>query len=427
MPVILSQQELSRNGLKLNLTNDLGQEQDALSVAWTVYGSDGSLASGMSIPATKISPGHYYAPYITVKKLGTYTIVWEITEWPDFYTRTVSDTFYIIDQSAYSCNGFNQSILPSEGSKTFISPVWLSQTDFVINFKNSDGFPQDPYAVYWTVLNSNGCPIYSKTAASQAGLGSYFAQFLINFSGDYSIKWEWQDTEDAPIRSKTENFTSISGSRFSLYTISGCNPIVVIGEDSYCSYNSSLTNGFNSIQCAGSAPSCGFSCVPATSACCSSPAVLPAQPPVSPMSQCCAFELPRTIHIPYGILPSSGIFTDQSTYQIGTGIRKITFYITYARGAAGGHAVLKLLWGNGFEEIQETVLDIDITGQTASTQFQNLYLQDLNGPIPDDTNPINFVLYVTVPGGASRVRLIAAEQGSILFPGNLGITITAST
>lgn len=428
MPVFLSHQELSRDGLKLRLSNDLGQEQDAVSVTWTVYGSDGSLASGMSLPATKVSPGRYYAPYITVSKSGSYTIVWEITEWPDCFVRTISDTFFIVDPSAYSCAGFDPASNPAQGSKVFLSPSWLSSSDLTIKFTNQDGFPQDPYAVFWTVVGPNGCPIYTKTAANPSSLGTFFAQFLVNFTGEYTIKWEWQDDENSPLRSKSESFSAISSSRLSFYSISGCHPIIVIGDDPFCNCCSpNGVNTFNTIQCAGSAPSCGLSCSTTTTSSSCNPPVVPAQPPVSSMSSCCSFELPRSVHISYGVLPSSGQFTDQTQYQIGTGIRKITFYITYQRGAAGGSAIFRLLWGNGVEEIQETILDLDVIGQTASTQSQNLYLQDLNGPTPDDTNPISFVLYTTVPGGSTRVRLIAAEKGSILFPGNLGVTVTAST
>jgi hypothetical protein len=84
------------------------------------------------------------------------------------------------------------------------------------------------------------------------------------------------------------------------------------------------------------------------------------------------------------------------------------------------------MWGNGTEETQETLIDHDIT---ISNQFssQNMFLQELDGPVPPDNNPVNFMLEVGVPGGASTVRLIAAEAGVPGAPGTIGITLTAAT
>jgi hypothetical protein len=84
------------------------------------------------------------------------------------------------------------------------------------------------------------------------------------------------------------------------------------------------------------------------------------------------------------------------------------------------------MWGNGTEESQETLIDTNFEDQ-GSLSLQNLYLQDLEGPIPTDNNPISFLVEASVPGGATTVRLVAAEGGAIPTPGTIKIILTASS
>ncbi len=100
--------------------------------------------------------------------------------------------------------------------------------------------------------------------------------------------------------------------------------------------------------------------------------------------------------------------------------------MTYIRGADGGYPVYQLLWSNGVEETQETMIDMDFTILDPSTVSQDMFLQNLSGPIPDSDNAVNSIFRVCVPGGATCVRLIAAEKGVIGTPGTLGITLTAA-
>jgi hypothetical protein len=125
-------------------------------------------------------------------------------------------------------------------------------------------------------------------------------------------------------------------------------------------------------------------------------------------------------------LPAGGAFTNQPSYVIPSGVRHVTFYLSYTRGFVNGFPVLRLLWGNGVEETQETLVDSDITVLTPALSSQNMFLQDLDGPIPQDDNPVNFILYVTVPGGSKTVRLLVAEKGVPGAPGTIGIALTAS-
>jgi hypothetical protein len=100
--------------------------------------------------------------------------------------------------------------------------------------------------------------------------------------------------------------------------------------------------------------------------------------------------------------------------------------VTYSYGAPGGYALLQLRWGNGTDEAQSTLIDLDFTPQQPFS-LQNTYLQDLEGPIPASSAAITFMIEAVVPGGATTVRLVAAEGGVPGAPGTIGITLTASS
>jgi hypothetical protein len=152
----------------------------------------------------------------------------------------------------------------------------------------------------------------------------------------------------------------------------------------------------------------------------------PPFPPSPPSPGGCCYEVPRTIHVETGYLPPSGGFTNQPYFVIPKCVRKVAFYVTYTRGAPGGFVVVRLMWGDGVTESQETLLDLaTFTNEPLSSQ--NTYLQEMNGPTPSDGNPISFVIEGIVPGGAKTARLIAAEKGVPGAPGIVGITLTAAT
>jgi hemolysin-activating ACP:hemolysin acyltransferase len=132
------------------------------------------------------------------------------------------------------------------------------------------------------------------------------------------------------------------------------------------------------------------------------------------------------VHLADQMLPVGNAFTDQSAYIIPSGVRNITFYVTYTRGDSDGHPVLRLLWGNGIEEIQSTLLNETFTQTSSATSSQELFVNDLIGPTPVNDNPISFLLETTPPGGSKTVRLLAAEGGTG-NSGNISITITASS
>lgn len=427
MPTFLSQQALSRGGLQLFLHNDLGQLQDASSVRWTVYSESGEAVSGRSLLAVRASVGEYYAPWLPDVPGGSYRVDWEIGDscCGSSGSRVVTQWLYVIDPSMYVSCGRVLEAKP--GPDAFVGNQLLGPSDLPLFLRNSDGLLQDAYAVFWTVVDRNGRAVTPKSAASQSGMGQYFAGWQVSVGGgDYFISWEWQESQSAPLQSTLQPFTVIGSP--------GCGPVPISGLCESC---------IPAPSCAP-APSCigptfSVACPPAAvpespcatvwrgcAPCAAPPSGVPSGGSSCPPIYCPPVEVPRTVHIPIGSLPPAGAFTTQPRYQIPPFIRKITFYITYARSIPGGRATFKLLWGNGVDETQETVLDSDVQND-AVLATQNLLLQGLDGPVPPDDSPVSFVIYVSVPGGATTVRLLAAEKGAPGNPGTLGVTLTGST
>jgi len=240
-------------------------------------------------------------------------------------------------------------------------------------------------------------------------------------SGDYEVLWEYQEAPDAPMQSARMRFSVILPAQpFTVFVTGACTNQPIF---ECVAITSSVIIPRMLMPVCEPAP-CGggtiiINCPPnATS-------YVPSVPVPSPGS-CCAFEIPRAVHLGTGVLPPAGGYTNQAFYVIPQGVRRVTFYITYSRGAAGGAARLRLMWGNGTEETQETLVDTDITinNQTSS---QSMFLQELDGPVPPDSSPVSFMLETSVPGGARTVRLIASEGGVPGSPGTIGITLTAAT
>jgi hypothetical protein len=429
MAAFLSQTELSRGGLKLFLSNDLGQAQDAASVRWTVYSASGSQMSGKGLPAVKTTVGEYYAPWFTDVSGGSYRIDWEVQEQNCALARTFSENFFVVNPEMYTACGISPSVVVGAG--TFRIGQQLGAGDLTLFLRNDDGLLQNAYAVFWTIIGPTKCAVTPRSYAASSGTGSYFAPWLVAVyeSGDYSVVWEFQQDADSPLQSTTHGF----------YVLSPVPSFQIVLSSTCCEPNPQSCTDF--IQKRASPVfivPCGsgfaeadpgfFACGSAARTCapCLPPASPVPMPNPSPQS-CCAFEIPRIVHLATGQLPAGGAYTSQPQYPIPTGVRHITFYITYVRGAPGGQPVFKLLWGNGMEEIQETTLEQCDSNATMNSTLQSLLLQNLEGPVPTDGLPVNFVLYATVPGGSNRVRLIAAEKGMPGIPGTLGITLTAAT
>jgi hypothetical protein len=320
-----------------------------------------------------------------------------------------------------SCGPVTQDGVPNHGDFTYLQGTLLGPGDLPLYVNNSDGLPIDPYGVFWTVYNAIGSPVTLKTAAMRSGVGGYYAYWDTNVgSGDYTIAWEYMEQFDSPVEAKSMRFS----------VISPCAPYAPLAPYEFeCGCGSNICQQTAVIL----APSVLTPCIsPCPSTPCitgspCSPVYIPVSYPSQTGGQCCQYEIPRAVHLTSQLLPVGGGFTNQPSYIIPERIRHITFYVTYTRGAVGGYPEFKVLWGNGVEETQETMTDMNYDVLPTSTAIQNMYLQDLTGPIPDSDAPVNSIIYVSIPGGATTVRLIASEKGKPGTQGTVGVSLTASS
>jgi hypothetical protein len=425
MAAFLIRSALSRGDLRLYLSNDSGYPQDAFEVLWTVFASDGVLTSGKRLPAIRAKVGEYYAPWFANAKNGNYRIDWEVRPESGLPARRFTEQFFVVDPSSYGCQPLTEEAIPKPGEFTYLSGYTTRRGDLPLFLKNSDGVPINAFAVFWTIYDAVGRCVSPKTYAVNACLGEYYAVWHISVcSGDYLITWEWMACSDSPLESRSMRFSVINPPN--PYT-----PLlpVLCGTSCFdpCSRAPVILAPLFLSNCSEPEP-CG--CGPTFNSYSPAPCgpVIPPipVPPIPPSGSCCPFEIPRTVHLLTQILPPSGNVTSQPPYMIPHGVHHVTFYITYTRGAPGGFPTFYILWGNGVEETQETLVDSCIT-ISSPYSTQNMFLQDLDGPAPQDNNPISFILYVTIPGGSTTVRLIASEKGVPGAPGTLGITLTASS
>ena len=212
MPVLLARSDLSRGDLKLFLTNENGYSQDGFNVRWTLFRSDGTRASGKSLPAMKACTGEYYAPWCVSDRNGCYEIVWEYQEGPGLPVIRVSQPVFVVAVSSYGpCGPVSPDAIPGPGCLTFLSGQSLTRGDLSLFLSGPDGFPSDAFAVFWTVHNAVGVPVSQKTVATRAATGEYFASWTVGVnSGDYTIRWEWMESFDGPLESKSQPFSVIN-------------------------------------------------------------------------------------------------------------------------------------------------------------------------------------------------------------------------
>jgi hypothetical protein len=427
MAAFLVRQNLSRGELRLYLSNQNGYAQDAFSVRWTVRSADGAQASGKSLPAIRARCGEYYAPWQTDVKNGSYQITWEIQEVSGGVIEQFSEGFFVVDPSSYiPCAPPEGNAIPVEGFGTFLTGSMLGRGDLPLFLKDGSGYPHDAYAVFWTIQDAIGRPIGSRESATHAALGEYYVQWPVMVgSGDYTVLWEYQQDQSSPMQSAKMRFSVIyPAAPFVVVVVEQCP-----GKPQICT-PTSLTSPFIAIPqmlsptCEQPVSGCGGVIVINNYP----PPFPPPFPPPPPSGGggCCGFEIARSIHLPTGPLPPAGNFTNQQYYLIPQRVRHITFYVTYSRGAVGGYASLRLMWGNGTEETQETLIDMDYATYNQFS-LQNLSLQEFEGPVPPDDSPVNFMIEAGVPGGSTTVRLIATEGGVPAAPGTIGITLTASS
>lgn len=127
------------------------------------------------------------------------------------------------------------------------------------------------------------------------------------------------------------------------------------------------------------------------------------------------------------VLPAAGVFNTPAFTAVPIGTKRVTFWVTYTRGAVGGFPALRAQWSNGVERANEAVEDIASLAVTQPIGSVNVYQHEILGPIPADGTAIVYPLVFAVPDGTTSVRLIGAERGIPATPGRLAVTLTGSS
>ena len=398
--------------LQLSLYNLDGYSQDVFNIGYTIFKQDGTQVSGRNISAIRVDTGKYEASWACSDIGGCYKIKWEYKSESGLPIEVICNDFFVVSSSYYQ--SYLADVISGQSlngiCKAFYCGQVLRDGDLNIYLKDVDGFPVNAYAVFWSIIDCcTGCPLVNRTEATPGlKIGSYYANWFVNLTGgEYKIKWEWMETADSPLESACMTFSIICND---LFNISG----ECVTSDSFCVSPDGLD-----VCCI-----IRKIYVPVSSPC--SP-VGPGIPVMPMVDQCCPFEIPRVVHLLEQNLPINGAFTNQSVYTIPSRIRKIMFYVTYQRNLAGGYGLFRLLWGNGTEETQSTMVDLDFTGVDTARSQQDSYMNDFKGPEPTTNNCINFSFETNVPGGATTVRLLVAEGGQVAAPGIISITLTAAS
>lgn len=139
----------------------------------------------------------------------------------------------------------------------------------------------------------------------------------------------------------------------------------------------------------------------------------------------------RTEVIPAGVLPGGGVFTANTGIELPLGTTKITFWVTYQRGAAGGRPAFRIVYADalaGSPDIdigQDIVIDngAGLTITTPIGEF-DFYMSEPVGPDPD-TGIITYVIGCKDLYGMVRaIALNAREEGVPADPGFLLAAMT---
>jgi hypothetical protein len=149
---------------------------------------------------------------------------------------------------------------------------------------------------------------------------------------------------------------------------------------------------------------------------------------------------PREVHLALGALPAGGVFTGQPFYPLAEGVTGVSFYVMIAPLGEANRERFRVLWSNGFEEAEETVSCGGVTpvgGTTSDLHVQqDLFAVEYNAPPPKSMEPfadpmlnvpVEFVISVRVPYGATGVRCLAREYGDTANPPQCQITVTCAT
>lgn len=133
----------------------------------------------------------------------------------------------------------------------------------------------------------------------------------------------------------------------------------------------------------------------------------------------------RQVYVSSQALPAAGAQLDPGLFKIPKGTTRVTYWITYTRGAAGGYCQTEAKYSNGTEEANENVQNPTLT-TVAPYGILSQLLEKQNSPVPASAAAITYCLtYERFPAATTGVRLLIAEAGVVGTPGTVAVAITA--
>jgi hypothetical protein len=139
-------------------------------------------------------------------------------------------------------------------------------------------------------------------------------------------------------------------------------------------------------------------------------------------------------------LPAAGAFSDQAFQAIDKGTLRVTYWVKYTRGAAGGFPTFRHEYSNAspfeianasagtYDVAREIILDPTSITAAAPNATIDAFLEQVNGPAPASGSAITFCLtYERLPAACRAVRLLVAEAGVVGTPGTCNIYMTVDS
>lgn len=126
-------------------------------------------------------------------------------------------------------------------------------------------------------------------------------------------------------------------------------------------------------------------------------------------------------------LPAAGAFTALQTKAVPLGAKRVTYFVSYSRGAAGGYPIFRpysFAGSGGTVQGRSVVLDLSsfaAVGQEGATKF---YVEELKGPPPDADGPLLYKLTFLLEPYTTFIDLQVAEGGAPGTPGTIAINFT---
>lgn len=146
----------------------------------------------------------------------------------------------------------------------------------------------------------------------------------------------------------------------------------------------------------------------------------PGGDPVANLPYTPNFELGLQPLLASQALPAAGAFV-AGTATLALGTKRVTFWVTYDRGAAGGFPVIRISTRATAAQSFHRVLIMDLSSflATAPEGEINVYLEGLLGPAPATDDPIRYDVTVVLPANASEFQFEIAERGVTATPGTV--------